>query len=51
VPGKTWLASFSCRQPELRRVKAAGLEEARARAAPPEAVANYSAALNAVTWQ
>jgi len=51
VPGKTWLASFSRRRPELRHVKAAGLEEARARAAPPEAVANYFAALNALTWQ
>ncbi|OSX78778.1 hypothetical protein BU14_0098s0004 [Porphyra umbilicalis] len=35
----------------LRRVKAAGLDEARARAATPEAVAKYFAALTAITGQ
>ena len=42
---------FFLRRPELRRVKAAGLDEARARAATPEAVAKYCAALTAVTRQ
>jgi len=39
VPGKGWLVGFLLRRPELRRVKAAGLDGARARAATPEAVA------------
>ena len=51
VPRKTWFAAFLRRRPELRRVKAAGLDEARARAANPEAVAQYFAALTAVTRQ
>jgi len=51
VPGKMWFAAFLRRRPELRRVKAAGLDEARARAATPEAVAKYFAALTAVTRQ
>ena len=51
VPGKMWFAAFLRRRPELRRVKAAGLDEARARASNPEAVAQYFAALTAVTRQ
>jgi len=51
VPGKTLFAAFLRRRPELRRVKAAGLDEARARAATPEAVAKYFAALTAITGQ
>lgn len=49
VPGKTWFAAFLRRRPELRRVKATSLDEARAKAATPEAVAKYFAALTAVT--
>lgn len=41
---------MTCR-PELRRVKAAGLDDARARAATPEAVAKYFVALTAVMRQ
>jgi len=51
VPRKGWFVGFLLRRPELRRVKAAGLEEARARAATPEAVAKYFAALTALTRQ
>lgn len=51
MPGSAWFAGFLRRRPELRRVKAAGLDEARARAATPEAVAKYFAALTAVTRQ
>jgi len=51
VPAKGWFVGFFLRRPELRRVKAAGLDEACARAATPEAVAKYFAALTAVTRQ
>jgi len=51
VAWKGWFVGFLLRRPELRRVKAARLEEARARAATPEAVAKYGAALTAVTRQ
>jgi len=50
VPG-TWFAALLRLQPALRRVKAAGLDRACARAATPEAFAKYFAALSAVTRQ
>lgn len=45
VPVSAWLAGVLRRRPDLRRVQAARLEEARARAAISEALAEFFAAL------
>lgn len=49
VPRKAWCDGFLLRRPELRRIKAAVVDKAHAKSATTEAIANYFAALTAVT--